>query len=305
MPPSINTKNMNSKSSILAIISAFSCSLLFLPNIALSEDVNKLIAEEMLGRNESVTIPQGTFEIESSLIYQESDKSDLFGTDVSRALSVPLTLRYAAKKGLLIWVTAPFQYSAREIPLDNTTENLTTSGLGDISFGAIYQLLQEGSSQPGVMFTLSGKADNGKITDATNTNHLSIGNGYWRTGGSINITRTFEPLLTFANIGYDYNFQKTKDGVVTKPGNTFNLSSGVIFSITNDVALRMQGDFSYVSRSREDGSPIGSITTPAVLTFALGKSIGNWWYLEPGISRGLSKSSPDYALFINGVMRWH
>lgn len=296
---------MQSRSSILAVIPVFYFSLLFHPAVGLAEDVNKLIAEEMLGRNESVTAPQGTFDIESSLIYQESDKSDLFGTDVSRVLSVPMTLRYAARKGLLIWATTPLQYSARETFLDNTTTNLITSGIGDISFGATYQLVQEGSSLPGVMFTLSGKADNGKTTDSTVTNNPTLGTGYWRAGGSVSITRTFEPLFTFVSMGYDHNFQKTKDGVVTKLGDAINLSPGVIFSVTNDMALRMQGDFSYISRSREDGSPTGAIATPAVLTFALGKSVGNWWYLEPGISHGLSKSAPDYALFINGVMRWH
>ena len=270
-----------------------------------ADNLSKLIAEEMLGRNESVTVPQGTFDIESSLIYQEFDKSDLFGTDVSRVLSVPVTMRYAARKGLLIWATTPFQYSSRETPLDNTTTSLVTSGIGDIGFGATYQIIQEGSTLPGVMLTLSGKADNGKIIDAAVSDNLSIGTGYWQAGGSVSITRTFEPLLTFVNIGYNHNFQKTKDGVVTKPGDTINLSPGVIFSVTNDVAFRMQGDFSYVFRSKEDGTQIGAIATPAVLTFALGKSVGNWWYLEPGISRGLSKSSPDYALFLNGVIRLH
>lgn len=297
--------NMKLRTAILIVIPIFFFPLLFNPAIGLSEDVNKLIAEEMLGRNESVTIPQGTFEIESSLIYRESDQSNLFGTDVSRMLSVPVTLRYAAKKRLLIWATIPFQYSSREIPLDNTTTSLITSGIGDIGFGATYQIIQEGSTLPGVMFTLSGKADNEEITDATVSDNLSIGTGHWQAGGAVSITRTFEPLLTFVNIGYDHNFQKTKDGVVTKPGDTINLSPGVIFSVTNDIAFRMQGDFSYVFRSKEDGTQIGAIATPAVLTFALGKSVGNWWYLEPGISRGLSKSSPDYALFINGVMRWH
>lgn len=296
---------MQLSSSILAIIPVFCFSLLFRPAAGLAEDVNKLIAEEMLGRNESVTVPQGTFDIESSFTYQEFDKSDLFGTDVSRVLSVPITFRYTAKKGLLIWATTPLQYSSREIPLDDTTTSLITSGLGDVSFGATYQLVQENSSRPGIMLTLSGKADNGKQTDTAVSEHPSIGSGYWQTGGSVSITRTFEPLLTFVSIGYEHNFPKTKDGVVSKLGDAINLSPGVIFSITNDTALRMQCDFSYVSRSKEDGKQMGAITTPAVITFALGKPVGNWWYLEPGISHGLSKSSPDYGLFLNGVMRWH
>lgn len=296
---------MKLRQGLQADIPVFFCLLLAQPTIGLSEDVNKLIAEEMLGRNESVTVPKGTFDIESSLIYQEFDKSDLFGTDVLRTLSAPLTFRYAAKKDMLIWTTIPFQYSARETPLDNTTTNQITSGIGDISFGATYQLVQEGSSQPGVMLTLSGKADNGKTTDSTVTDKPSLGTGSWRAGGAVSITRTFEPLFTFVHIGYDHNFQRSKDGVMTKPGDSINLSPGVIFSITNDMAFRVQGDFSYVYRSREDGAQIEAIGTPAILTFALGKSVSNWWYLEPGISHGLSKSAPDYALFINGVMRWH
>ncbi len=213
---------------------------------------------------------------------------------------------------------ASSQYSAATV----------TSGgprLGDVSFGAYYQLLQENKNWPSLTASLLVTAPTGinpygiKLyqPDPNNTNlqvptTLPTGNGVWTITPGISFVSTSDPAIFFGSASYYYNLQRSFPDISTTPGqvqpgqirlgNAFQFSLGVAYALNDRLSLSS----SFADRLQQDtqvssmGSPwtpiVGSGANVAVANFGLTYAFNPDTSLIMNLGIGMTSSAPNFQL---------
>ncbi len=208
------------------------------------------------------------------------------------------------------------------------SEATVTSGgprLGDISFGAYYQLVQESKTWPTLTASLLLTAPTGinpygiKLyqPDPNNTNlevptKLPTGNGVWTITPGISFVSTSDPAIFFGSANYYYNLQRSFSDISTtadvvqpgqvRLGNAFQFSLGVAYAL-ND---RLSVSTSFADRLQQQTSvrSLGSAWTPVVGSGAnVGvANLGLTYAFTPtsslimNLGIGLTSSAPNFQL---------
>lgn len=249
---------------------------------AAQQPVGVAPADENKGKPPKVTVlseqggvltPKGTLVIEPSVEYEHASTNRLTFRGVelqdtvligvvdasaaSRNLVSPaITARYGVTDRLEVEAKIPYVYrSDREtfsIPQTNApnideTSNLTGDGLGDIEFGAHYQI---NGTPPYFIGNVSFKTETGTgpfdiKRDAFGVERdLATGSGFYSLEPNITVIYPSDPAVLFANLGYEWNIKQSVNknigGEIVDnfdPGDGIDATVGFGFSVNDRLSF--------------------------------------------------------------------
>ncbi|MGV8892116.1 MAG: transporter [Burkholderiaceae bacterium] len=201
-----------------------------------------------------------------------------------------------------------------------------TAAMGDASAGVYYQLGKESSESPDWIASIRVKAPTGRdpfgiklITDKENTNLLipsrqPTGNGVWSTSLGLSALKTYDPVVLFANIGYNYNFKRSFEDLSSAQntvapgqvqlGNSWSLGAGFALALNDKTSV----SFSYsqsvqvASKLRAEGGSwvrqVGSESNSATFNTGLTRQFTKNLTMVGTLSVGLTPDSPDFSVGI-------
>jgi hypothetical protein len=251
--------------------------------------------------------------------------ADIFTSD--------LTLRYGVSDKFFVDASIPFLYrtsnfrsggagGAANQPIET---RVSDQGLGDISFGASYQVFAETARRPNIVVSARVKPPTGRApfgidfveVEGSEGNlqvpqALATGSGVWGASLGVSALKTIDPMVVFGSINYFRNFQRDFADIDENPGdqpgrvaigNALQFGAGLAFALNENSSISMSYSQRLVERSRlrldtaEDFQRvIGSQANIALVnlgaTFALGQNIS----LVSTVGIGLTDDSPDMVV---------
>lgn len=234
-----------------------------------------------------ILTPKGTLYAEPAIDYTVTSDNRFFfqGVEIAsailigaieatdsnrRAVTESLALRYGLTNRLE--VDARIAYIQRNdrisgVSIDDslaTTRELDGHGLGDVEFGAHYQL-NRGVRWPYAIANIRAKAPTGRGPFDVDRNpltgvdrELATGSGYWSLEPSLTFILPTDPAVVFANFGYQVNMRATPDAMVGPtltvrefdPGDAIRASIGVGLSLNERLSVNFGYDQSYFFSTR-------------------------------------------------------
>ncbi len=141
------------------------------------------------------------------------------------------------------------------------------------------------------------------------------GNGVWSTSVGITALKTIDPIVMFANLGYNHNFQRSFSDVSSsentpavpgdvKLGNAWLVGAGAALALNDrtSVSLSYAQSVQRVSRLRAKGQnwvrQVGSDSNAATfntgLTYQLSKNLS----MASSLAIGLTPDSPNFSVSV-------
>jgi hypothetical protein len=244
-----------------------------------------------------------------------------------------VTARYGFNDRLQIDVNVPYIYRRSKFRSGGAGGNasalaertVTSSGLGDISFGASYRLLRETARRPDVVLSLRGKAPTGdspfgiELTEVPDTqgnfhvpNSLATGTGVWAATAGLSVLKTIDPMIVFGSLNYFHNLRRhfndlgEVDG--DQPGDAdvgdaWQYGAGVAFALNDSSSLGLSFTERFVrsTRVKLDGSNdwqriIGSDANIGILTLGATFALSDRLALLASLSHGMTDDAPDMTV---------
>jgi hypothetical protein len=256
-------------------------------------------------RDASAILSPGTWDLEAGLEYRRAKIVDpLSGSDLTRQVRMPLTARFGIRKGLEGMVSVPLIHSYREVSEGGVFHSDDETGLGDVSAGASFQIMQEKTSWPELLGSVQVRAPSGEDPYRGDGTEPTFGSGHWAVAGSLQWVRTTDPLVLFGSIGGFYQFSRHYGGQKYQPGPGLQYSMGLGFSVNDDVSL--SGRFAGVLQGNweiDDEEMEGSSYEPMTLRLAVTMRCPRKTFLEPHVTFGLNDDAPDVSVGAALIMR--
>ncbi len=236
-------------------------------------------------RAQSVLLKPGELQIDIGLAYSltendfpvvqstNSGNQILEATFKQRQLIVPLEFRLGITRRMQAFLSVPVGAAQTEFSVPNTFEQDDASGgLGDISFGSSFLLVDGNGSGTDVVVTLSATVPSGDSPFIGNVSALpgpSLGNNTWATAGDLLFIDNYDPVVIFYGIGYRHQFEREFLGVDVDPGEEIRAQLGVGFAVNSQVTLSTRFATAFITRTQYDGQSVdGSYSEPMSLRFA-------------------------------------
>lgn len=251
--------------------------------------------------------------------------ADIFTSD--------LTLRYGISDNLFIDASIPFLYrtsnyrsggagGAANQPVE---ARVSDQGVGDVSFGASYQVLAETARRPNIVVSARAKSPTGREpfgidfieVEGSEGNlqvprSLATGSGVWGASLGVSALKTLDPMVVFGSINYFRNFKRSFADIDENPGdqpgrvaigNALQFGAGLAYALNESSSISMSYSQRLVERSRlkldavdNFQRVIGSQANIALVnlgaTFALGQHLS----LISTVGIGLTDDSPDMVV---------
>lgn len=202
----------------------------------------------------------------------------------------------------------------------------SSSGIGDASVAAYYQLVKESARWPDLVASVRVRAPTGRdpfglklIAADENNNNLNVpedlptGSGLWSATMSVSALRTYDPVILFGNIGYTFNVPGDFDDISpvvgqvnpakVKLGNPYQLSGGLAIALNDraavsfSVSTSMAGATHVKPRGSDDYERIaGSSTSTATLNIGASYLLPSGWSLNGQLANGLTPDAPNFVM---------
>jgi hypothetical protein len=309
-----------------------------------SEEVAAL-EREMFDQN--VLTPKGVLQFEPTIEYvHNSNNRFVFdGVEIVDAVLIgaiqasdadrdivttSLGLRYGLTDRLEIDAKFPFVYrhdrintqfmgDATEVPMQQSFDG---TGLGDIEFGAHYQLTDQ---PPFLIANARVKTDTGtgpfevdRSPDGLEE-EAATGSGFWGLEPGLTAIYPSDPVVFFANLGYLVNFGRDVDAQVgddfvghIDPGDTFSGSLGMGFALNDRASTSFGYEHEYIFETESDITDAdGNRTTTTAESLQVGNLFLGGSYrlndrltLSSTVQVGVTQDSPDVQLTLRMPVRF-
>ena len=237
-----------------------------------------------------ILTPRGTLFLEPAIDFTASSDNRFFfegveiidailigaieATDTDRlAVTERVGLRYGVTSRIEVDAQLPFVYREDRVAgvaiddLTDVDDARFGSGLGDVSFGARYQL-NNGGKWPYLIANLRAKAPTGtgpfELERAENgiESELATGSGFWTLEPSLSFILPSDPAVIFGNIGYQANLSTSPDVLLStspteeqritefRPGDAISASLGVGLSLNERLSVNFGYDHRYFFRTQ-------------------------------------------------------
>lgn len=212
----------------------------------------------------------------------------------SRSIGAVAIARYGLFDNVEFDLTAPYSYVEQDTLGSVHKERI---GLGDIGLGFRYAAWREDGTLPDVILNMNSAAPTGDDL---------LGSGSWSIAPSMTMVKTLDPVVLFGNLGY-----ATSIGVSGSDQIPYSLGMG--FSLNDRVSFSMSmAGASSISRHTgtiftQDPSATGKLSKQpislssqdiATMQFSSTIQMKKNLSVEPFVSFGLTKESPDFAVGI-------
>ncbi len=208
----------------------------------------------------------------------------------------------------------------------------STSGLGDISFGASYRLLQERGGTPDIVLNGRVKIPTGRHPfgveleeiqgsegNLSVPTRLSTGSGVYGASVGLSALKTIDPMVVYGSVSYFHNFARNFADIDEAPGDqpgrarlgrAIQFGAGVAFALNDRSSL----NFGYtqrlvqstrIRREGQDWRNVASSSANVALmnigaTFALGERTS----LITNIGIGLTADAPNMVVSLRVPFRF-
>lgn len=294
-----------------------------------------------------VLTPKGRFVLEPELEYGYDTQSRFFFNGVEvidsilvgqiqitdaqrRTLSTALNLRYGITNRFEVDTRLPFIYAddkltRQEVATGNQiTDSSDNANLGDIEFGAHYQLNRGQGGWPYFVGNFRVKSNTGEGPfEIDAEDDVATGSGFWAIEPSLTVIYPSDPAVLFANIGYVHSFgedvsktytatggNRTRIGQVD-PGASVRASFGVGIALNEALSMSIGyehnwiggvdqefevappgGAFGSTQHTQSDSFEAGSLLFG--LSYALSPKVG----INLNLAAGVTDEAPDARISV-------
>ncbi|MGE3770624.1 MAG: hypothetical protein AB7G06_06700 [Bdellovibrionales bacterium] len=292
----------------------------------------------VLDQNTGVMLKRGSVVVEPGLEYSNSSavRVDIQGytiipalniglfqiSDVNRdAITARLTGRMGITNRLEADISVPYLYRndrtrARPFGAGAGADVLTEvdgSDIGDIEFGAHYQINSGRNEWPIFIANARYKSDTGTgpfdvpRDPATGLlEELPTGSGFTALEPSVTAIFPNDPVVFFANLGYTYNMEEDIGGTIgtIDPGDSVNATLGSSLAINDRTSLSLSYTHNMVFESTQNGTTIPDSTILQVGALNIGSSYRatDATAINFITSVGVTEDAPDVRLIVKVPM---
>lgn len=297
-----------------------------------------------------VLTPAGQYVLEPSMQYgySSSNRVAMVGYTIIPALLIglldvrevkrntvtaALSARFGISRRLELEVRAPYVYRSdatvsRDIAKPSSLDSVfpaSGKAVGDIEFGARYQLNDGGVDKPFFIGTLRVKTRTGKdpfevVTDCqqvcvgntTGTGlplDLPTGSGFYSLQTGLTALYPSDPGVFFGSITYLHNFKRDNVSRLVlsgqeeflgtiSPAGVFGFNFGMGLALNEKSSFSIGYDHNSVGRTRLNGTVIpGSVRTQlGTLVFGYAHRLNNKTALNVSVGAGITRDTPDVSL---------
>jgi hypothetical protein len=262
-------------------------------------------------RENNVTLSPRGFEVSTQVDYA-TRHTDL---QQDRGFLSTTSIRYGALRWLELSLTIPAGNTNRttNIGPENKVSN-TITGIGDVLVQANARIFEQTRDWPGVVFSVGGFLPTGRSPYnfshysfdapgvAATPNPINLFGNYfsqndWGTRTNVQFYKTVDPFILFFGFGIDYFFPKKYGAYTLTTGLRYHYNAGFSFAASEKTTLGFTLDGQYQQGIRVNGRPVfDTAAEPTLARLTIIQRIAKSTYLEPAISFGLNRNSPDFAL---------
>jgi hypothetical protein len=291
----------------------------------------------------AVLTPQGRFTLMPSVEYTQttSDRLVFLGvvivpginlgevtasTDDRSIVSTVADLRFGVTDRLEIEVRAPFTFSDDratvlvQAPQGSATQSLYVSntGIGDMEFGARYQVNRGAEDWPIFVANTRFKMDTGtgpfdiKRTAAGIAQEVPLGSGFMGIEGGFSVLKLTDPAVLYGSVNYIYqipkNINKDIGGVFVghvDPSSSIGVNLGMGFAVNPDFSFSMGYEHNHVfPQETELGTTLQHTTSLEVgaMTMGMAYRLGPTMSLNANFEFGVTAASPDVRVVFSVPM---
>lgn len=182
----------------------------------------------------------------------------------------------------------------------------STSGLGDISLAASYQLVNGSKFWPDTVVGLSWKTATGSDPyEQVSADEPSMGTGFETTGASLTMMAAADPAVLFGGISGSYPLGEDKSIGHVKPGAGYGFNLGMALALNFDTSLSMNYQYSHTLETGIESQKIrGSDLTASNLSIGLSRSLSSRCAVDVDVSIGLAQDTPDHQITVSFPIRF-
>ncbi len=289
--------------------------------------------EAILQEKGGVLVPKGILIVEPGLQYSHTSRTRIAisGFTILEAIVIGqiksedikkdvfmgyINFRYGFLDNLQLEAQIPYLYRreryAYKEDSSTTEKTVTDSNIGDITFGASYQLLYEKGSIPDVVLNFKVKTNTGKDpygikSDANGIpKELPTGNGHWGVSGGITLVKRSDPAVLFGSFAYFYNFKRNVEGYgEMKPGSSIDFSVGMAYALNEKLSTYISYDQKIYSHTTQNGEDIaGTDFNVGMLYFGASYVTSQRSSFDFSVGIGLTNDAPDVTVEIRLPIRF-
>ena len=238
-------------------------------------------------------------------------------TDSRNIASGVVNLRYGITSRLEAEVRLPFTWSddratiLSQGPNSSATQSiyLKDSGIGDVEFGARYQINSGNDDWPVFVANARYKTDTGMgpfdvQRDAAGVaEQIALGSGFSAISGGFSMLKISDPAVLFASVGYIYSIPKTINQNIgnvlvgrVEPGDSINTNFGFGFAVNPEFSFSLGYGHSYIfpqwtmlgsTKQVSDSLQVGA------MTLGLAYRLNSRMSLNTNFEFGMTQSAPD------------
>lgn len=263
--------------------------------------------QQVFLRASGVLLEPGDQQYEISGNYVLERGSGLLAENRVRTFLFPLIARVGLLPGLESFLTVPFQYQERSTITNLQSNAFADSSLfsiGDVLLGLKYAFHRE-DDFPEIIGTFDFRAPTGPVRNPILPTSIIAGSGQWAVAGGLNLIKSFDPVILFGGLRYQYNIFDQHNDVKFGSYSNFGYNLGLGFAVNNRVTLIGQFQGNYLSQRSFSGRNIAGtgldgVTIPerelATLRGGFTYKLASKQYIEPSVTFGLTDVSPDVII---------
>ncbi len=316
------------------------------------EDAARREQEKALVVREHAPLFERRFTFESGMTYSYYDRRQLalsgflaldaiflgnINLDQSKAsvVTLDLTGRYGLSDRISLEASVPYVWrDTRSVSAGAggastavSEVELRSSGIGDASVAAYYQLVKESARSPDLVTSLRVRGPTGsdpfglKLIQADEGNDnlnvpeaLPTGTGLWSVTANISALRTYDPVILFANVGYTVYRDEDFDDISpvldqvspaeVSLGHSIQLSAGLAIALNDRsaVSFSVASAFSAATHTTSPGQEEiripGSSSNSTALNIGATYALPSGWSMSGQLSAGLTPDAPNFVMGI-------
>jgi hypothetical protein len=280
-------------------------------------DLNRLQAafQRTLIDRGGLVLPQGTFEVDSSLSYSHSSAEaltidgftifpvlivgDIVSERVQRdTMTASATARLGLPWDMQAELRVPYIHDeSSRLSASGEEKKLSSSGLGDVELALSRQLWSSASGGLDLLGTLRWKAATGDDAFGSSKEQLALGSGFNALSASFTAVSVLDPVVFFGGLSYTHTLSDEKSGLRIAPGDAFGLQFGTALALNLDTSINFAVSQQFARRTEVNGQELpGSYVNTGTLSIGLSRVLMSGTSFDSSLVIGLSEDSPDLQL---------